>query len=185
MCGRLPPPACAVATTDAGGRPHDRDYCRRSSSRGRGADRRAGRGARRGRDPAFVGEQLAAVDLDGRSVCVLVPDGTRSCPLPLLLSAVHGALHGRVTQLTVLVALGTHAGMSEAALAEHLGYPAGGLADRYPGTTVLNHEWWDPATFATSAPSRADRIAELSNGMLRQQRGRARSTGPWSSTTSR
>ena len=39
---------------------------------------------------AFVREQLAAVDLDGRSVCVLVPDGTRSCPLPLLLSAVHG-----------------------------------------------------------------------------------------------
>ncbi|MET8537882.1 hypothetical protein ABZV67_40655 [Streptomyces sp. NPDC005065] len=35
-----------------------------------------------------VAEQLAAVDLDGKSVCVVVPDGTRSCPLPLLLSAV-------------------------------------------------------------------------------------------------
>ena len=45
---------------------------------------------------AFVRDQLAGADLDGRSVCVLVPDGTRSCPLPLLLSAVHGALHGRV-----------------------------------------------------------------------------------------
>jgi hypothetical protein len=39
---------------------------------------------------AFVHEQLAGVELDGRSVCVLVPDGTRTCPLPLLLSAVHG-----------------------------------------------------------------------------------------------
>ena len=37
---------------------------------------------------AFVREQLDEADLDGRSVCVLVPDGTRSCPLPLLLSAV-------------------------------------------------------------------------------------------------
>src|SRR5436190_22110423 len=70
---------------------------------------------------AFVHDQLAAVDLDGRSVCVLVPDGTRSCPLPLLLSAAHEALHGRVSRLTVLVALGTHARMSEPALAEHLG----------------------------------------------------------------
>ena len=35
----------------------------------------------------FVRDQLAAVPLDGRSVCVIVPDGTRSCPLPLLLSA--------------------------------------------------------------------------------------------------
>ena len=41
---------------------------------------------------AFVGEQLDSVDLDGRSLCVLVPDGTRSCPLPLLLSAVHQAV---------------------------------------------------------------------------------------------
>ena len=40
----------------------------------------------------FVAQSLAAEDLDGRSVCVIVPDGTRSCPLPLLLSAVHEAL---------------------------------------------------------------------------------------------
>ena len=37
---------------------------------------------------AAVADQLAAADLDGRSVCVLVPDGTRSCPVPLLLVAV-------------------------------------------------------------------------------------------------
>ena len=37
----------------------------------------------------FVHEQLAATDVDGRSVLVLVPDDTRTCPLPLLWSAVH------------------------------------------------------------------------------------------------
>ena len=81
---------------------------------------------------AFVHEQLGEARLDGRSVCVLVPDGTRTCPLPLLLSAVHQALSRRVTRLTVLVALGTHAGMPEAALAAHLGYPPGDSAQRYP-----------------------------------------------------
>ena len=65
----------------------------------------------------FIREQLATVNLDGRSVCVLVPDGTRSCPLPLLLEAVHGALHERASQVTVLIALGTHAAMGEAELA--------------------------------------------------------------------
>ena len=81
------------------------------ATRGRGgADRRPGGGAlRRPGDERSCCEQLAGADLDGRSVCVLVPDGTRSCPLPLLLAAVHGALHGRVSRLTVLVALGTHA----------------------------------------------------------------------------
>jgi len=117
---------------------------------------------------AFVHDQLTRADLDGRSVCVIVPDGTRSCPLPLLLSAVHGALHGRVSRLTVLIALGTHAAMQHAALAAHLGYPLGQLSETYPGITVRNHEFWDPATFAEVGTIPADRLAELSGEMLRQ-----------------
>ncbi|MFD0689649.1 lactate racemase domain-containing protein [Actinomadura fibrosa] len=109
---------------------------------------------------AFVAARLAAEDLDGRSVCVIVPDATRTCPLPLLLSAVHGALHGRVTRLTVLVALGTHAPMSDAELAAH--------APALPGMTVLNHAWWEPSTFVSVGTIGADRVAELSGGLLRQ-----------------
>ena len=115
----------------------------------------------------FVREQLAGADLDGRSVCVLVPDATRSCPLPLLLSAVHGALHGRVSRLTVLVALGTHGEMTEDALAAHLGYPPGRAAERYPQTSIITHAWWETSTFADVGTLTADRIAELSAGMLR------------------
>jgi lactate racemase len=116
----------------------------------------------------FVHEQLAGVDVEGRSVCVIVPDGTRSCPMPLLLGSVYDALHGRVTRLTVLIALGTHSRMDETQLARHLGYPAGAFADRYSGATVINHEWWDPAMFASVGTIGADRIAELSEGRLRQ-----------------
>jgi nickel-dependent lactate racemase len=115
---------------------------------------------------AFVRDQLAAVDLDGRSLCVIVPDGTRSCPMPLLLGAVHDAVHGRVSRLTVLVALGTHPRMGEAELSAHLGHPPGRFADRYPGATVLDHRWWDPDTFAHVGTIGADRIAELSGGRL-------------------
>jgi nickel-dependent lactate racemase len=114
----------------------------------------------------FVQEQLAAHDVDGRSVCILVPDGTRTCPLPLLLRAVHGALVGRVTRMTVLVALGTHAAMSDVALARHLGYEVGALEATYPGVTVVNHEWWDPETFADLGVIPAARLAELSEGRL-------------------
>jgi nickel-dependent lactate racemase len=117
---------------------------------------------------AFVHERLAAADLDARSVCVLVPDGTRSSPLPLLLSAIYGALHGRVSKLSVLVALGTHAEMSERSLATHLGYEPGGSGDRYPATAVLNHAWWDQTTFADLGTISSERIAELSEGMLRE-----------------
>jgi nickel-dependent lactate racemase len=114
----------------------------------------------------FVRERLSAVAVDGRSVCVLVPDGTRTCPLPLLLSAVHGALAGRVSALTVLIALGTHGAMSEPALAAHLGYPAGDLDGRYPGMRVLNHRWQDPAALTTIGTISAARMASLSDGLL-------------------
>ncbi|HEY6797557.1 MAG TPA: lactate racemase domain-containing protein [Kineosporiaceae bacterium] len=138
-------------------------------------ERRAGAAARLGGPDVvlsgdevtwFVRQHLGRLPLDGRSVCVLVPDATRTCPMPLLLRAVHRALHGRVSRLTVLVALGTHAAMSEAALADHLGYPAGRVAEVYPGTTVVNHEWWCPETFTHLGTISAARVAELSGGRL-------------------
>jgi len=118
---------------------------------------------------AFIRGRLDDADVDGRSVCVVVPDATRSCPLPLLLSAVHGSLYGRVSRLTVLIALGTHAAMDEAALAAHLGHPPGRASEVYPGVTVLNHEFWTPGTFAHVGTIPAARLAELSGGMLRQE----------------
>ena len=114
----------------------------------------------------FIREQLGAADLDGKSVCLVIPDGTRSSPLPLLLKAVHAALHGRVSRLTAVVALGTHLAMSEQALATHLGYGEGGLEGTYPGMTVLNHEWWEPETFVTLGTISAERVNELSGGLL-------------------
>jgi nickel-dependent lactate racemase len=116
---------------------------------------------------AFVAEQLAGIDADGRSVCVLVPDGTRSCPLPLLVGAVHRALHGRVSRLTVLIALGTHGPMGDEALAAHLGYAGRDLREVYPGTMVRNHEWWKPETFAHLGTIPSARIEELSEGRMR------------------
>jgi nickel-dependent lactate racemase len=112
---------------------------------------------------AFVAGQLAAQDLDGRSVCVVIPDATRSCPLPLLLSAVHGALAGRVSRLTALVALGTHAPMTPPQLARHLG---GDPAARYPGMAVRNHEWADPGSFVSLGTIPGSRVGELSEGRL-------------------
>jgi nickel-dependent lactate racemase len=115
---------------------------------------------------AFVRDQLAAVDLDGRSVCILVPDATRTCPLPLLLGAVHEALADRASRVTTLIALGTHQAMSDAAIARHLGFEQGALDKTYPGMTVLNHEWWLPGTFADLGTIPAARLAELSEGRL-------------------
>lgn len=109
---------------------------------------------------AFVGDALAGAGLEGRSVCVIVPDATRSCPLPLLIRAVHEALHGKVSELTILIALGTHAEMTPDELHKHLGA-------EYDG--VLNHEWWKPETFVDLGTISAERVSEISQGLLREE----------------
>jgi nickel-dependent lactate racemase len=114
----------------------------------------------------FVRDALAGADVDGRSVCLVVPDGTRTCPLPLLMRAAHDALAGRATRVTVVIALGTHQGMSADHLARHLGYDVGELDRTYPGWTVLNHESWLPETFTTLGTIGADRLADLTGGLL-------------------
>jgi lactate racemase len=114
----------------------------------------------------FVRSSLDGDDYTGKKVCVLVPDATRSCPLPQLLGAVHAALHGRAAELTFMVALGTHPAMSEDRLAALLGYPPGRAEERYPGVTVRNHEWWDPAMLASVGVITGEELAELSGGRL-------------------
>lgn len=114
----------------------------------------------------FVAQQLAGQDLDGKSVCLIIPDGTRSVPLPLVMPAVHEALEGRASSVTVLIALGTHAAMDEPALEKLLGATEKGLAVTYPGWEVLNHAWDDPEQIADLGEIPAERIAELTGGLL-------------------
>lgn len=114
----------------------------------------------------FVTAALAGADLDSKRVCLVVPDGTRTCPLPLIMQAVHSSLHSRAKEITVVVALGTHQGMSENHLARHLGYVAGRSEDTYPGMRILNHESWEPSTFTTLGTIGPERLHELTGGLM-------------------
>lgn len=127
---------------------------------------------------AFVAEQLAGVDVDGKNVVLVVPDGTRSCPLPLLVGTMHRHLVERVASLTAVIALGTHSYMEPDEIDRMFG--VGGtnadgtpqpatLADAYPGLEIVNHEWQDPDELVLVGTIPAARIAELSEGRLEQE----------------
>lgn len=87
----------------------------------------------------FVAERFADVDVDDKDVVLVVPDGTRSCPLPMLVRVVHRHLVDRVRRLTAVIALGTHSYMSDEAI--DVLFIVGGegqpesLAQAYPGLT--------------------------------------------------
>ncbi|HWQ12625.1 MAG TPA: lactate racemase domain-containing protein [Roseiflexaceae bacterium] len=117
---------------------------------------------------AIVHEALAAEDIDGRRVLLIVPDGTRTAPMPLMFRLLHRALAGRASQVDVLIALGTHQPMSQAQIDRHLGVNPGEWETTVAGVRVFNHRWEDPATFITLGTIAADEVAEISGGMLRR-----------------
>jgi hypothetical protein len=114
----------------------------------------------------FVQEAFSTAGLDKKRVCLVVPDGTRTCPLPLLLGAAQQALAGRAKQVTVIIALGIHHGMTGEHLARHLGYPPGHGQEIYPGWTIVNHESWLPETITALGTIEANRLAEFTGGLL-------------------
>ena len=109
-------------------------------------------------------EALARLPLDGRRVLVLIPDGTRTMPMPLLFGVLDEALGRRAAALDFLVALGTHPPMSDAQLSGLVGRPVvdGRAGDR----RVVNHRWDDPASFATLGTIPAREIERLTGGRL-------------------
>jgi nickel-dependent lactate racemase len=116
-------------------------------------------------ESSSLARAVAGAGLENQRVCLVVPDGTRTCPLPLLLQAMREAL-ASASQVEVIIALGTHQGMSDKHLARHLGYNRGELQQTYRGWQVLNHEFWLPETFITVGSIGADRIGELTGGLL-------------------
>jgi nickel-dependent lactate racemase len=117
---------------------------------------------------AFLTEELGALDVDGKNVVLVVPDTTRSCPLPSLLKPVHRLLIDRVASLTAIIALGTHSYLEPEEIDRWFGVEPGGLADTYPGMTVLNHEWADPSALVEIGTISADEIERLAEGRWRE-----------------
>jgi nickel-dependent lactate racemase len=109
-------------------------------------------------------EGLARMPLDGRRVLVLVPDGTRTMPMPLLFDVLDEAAGSRAAALDFLVALGTHAPMSDAQLSQLVGRTV--VDGRAGESRIFNHRWDDPAAFATLGTIPAGEIERLTGGRL-------------------
>jgi len=114
----------------------------------------------------IVADGLAGERLDGQRVLVLIPDGTRTMPMPLMFQVLTALVGPRAAALDFLVALGTHQPMSDAQLGRLIGRPV------VNGTSgphrIFNHEWSRPDTFVTLGTIPASDISQLSGGRLAQ-----------------
>jgi lactate racemase len=108
---------------------------------------------------------LPPEDFRGKRVLVLVPDATRTAPLPLLFDAVWSRLGDVVRSLDVLIALGTHPPLSEAQIGRLLGIE-GERRTRFSRVRVFNHEWDRDEALVPLGTLTAAETRELSQGLL-------------------
>lgn len=112
----------------------------------------------------IAAEGLGRLAVDGRRLLVLIPDGTRTMPLPIMFEILERELGPRVAALDYLVALGTHSPMDDRQLSALVGRPVvGGYAG---GRRIFNHRWDDPATFVELGTIPARVVEEVTDGRL-------------------
>ena len=104
--------------------------------------------------------------LDGKRVIIIIPDGTRTAPIPQMFRLFCQYLGKRVAALDFLIALGTHKPMNEEAISRLVGVTPEEMATLYPGVRVFNHRWDLPETFITLGQITSDEVSVITNGVL-------------------
>jgi nickel-dependent lactate racemase len=84
----------------------------------------------------------------GQHILVLIPDHTRTMPLPLLFRRLVETLHD-ARRLDFMVALGTHAPLDDTALCRLVGLTPEERATTYRHVGLFNHAWDNPAALQT------------------------------------
>ncbi len=113
---------------------------------------------------AVVRQGLSSLPLEGKRLLVIIPDGTRTMPMPLMFSAIEAEAASRVAALDYLIALGTHQPMQDFQLSRLVGRP---VIDGQAGRThIFNHRWDLSGTFAAVGTIAAAEIRALTGGLL-------------------
>ena len=116
----------------------------------------------------IVAEAAEQIAPDGKRVLAIVPDHTRTCPLPLIVRELHAAIAPRAKKLDFLVALGTHPALSEEALDRLLGVEPGRRGEVLGGSEIFNHEWLNGEALAEIGTLKRDQIAALMSPEIRR-----------------
>ena len=105
---------------------------------------------------------LAEVDVAGKRVLVIIPDNTRTLPMPTFFETIAGSLSPRTAEVTFLIALGTHPPLTADELLRHLG-PR--MSD-FPNVRVIQHEWDNPRALTQVGTITREEMEEISRGLL-------------------
>jgi nickel-dependent lactate racemase len=114
----------------------------------------------------IVRDGLNSLAVDSKRVLIIIPDSTRTMPMPIMFDLFENLLGNRVKKLDYLVALGTHQPLNTSQLSKLVGRQVieGKAGDRQ----IFNHEWQKPETFVHLGTIPANKIELITKGLLNQ-----------------
>jgi nickel-dependent lactate racemase len=118
---------------------------------------------------SFLIDALSKIDLEGKRVLLIIPDGTRTAPVGSLVKAVYKALVPRTKRIDTLIALGTHKALDRISILTHLGMSEQEYQSEFPKLKCYNHEWNNKEALCSLGVLKADQVRELTNGLLDEE----------------
>ncbi len=111
---------------------------------------------------------LSQIDFSDKKVLVIIPDHTRTAPVNLFFKTIFNLIGEKVEKLDYLVALGTHPPMTKEHILKHIGISEEEKKEKYSSIDFFNHKWDDPNSLTTIGTIPADKIEEVSDGLLKE-----------------
>src|SRR6266850_4917449 len=102
----------------------------------------------------------------GKSVLLIIPDGTRTAPVGTMFKALHACIGGVAKTFDVLIALGTHQPMNEAAICKRLEISENDRREYFGAVGFYNHEWDNPAQLKRIGTLSAEEVSQLTEGLF-------------------
>jgi nickel-dependent lactate racemase len=106
---------------------------------------------------------------ENKRVLVLTPDGTRTCPLPMMVRVLREVIGGRAARLDFMVALGSHPVMTEGQILVLYGISVTDRRGLFGRSAFSCHRWDLPETFQRIGELTEDEVATISGGLLRER----------------
>lgn len=115
---------------------------------------------------ALIAKTCRPADYQGKRICLIIPDGTRTAPVGLLFKTLFAQLAGATRKFDVMIALGTHPPMSEAAINERVEISEDERRTTYRDVEFINHEWDNPQALRHLGDITSDEISRLTDGLF-------------------
>jgi nickel-dependent lactate racemase len=115
---------------------------------------------------SVVAQAAEALRPAGRRVLVIIPDHTRSCPLPQVAAMLQQHVGARAAAMDFLIALGTHPPMTEPMIDKLVGVQPGQRAAAFPKSRFFNHDWKNPDALRKIGTLTRSQVREITGGLF-------------------